>query len=257
MNPEQPNLIDPAHWQEGNFVEIHRYDEITDLPPDLRNYYEANVGGGMGRFCHPLYVFPIPMVCPGPIEDFIAHLQGMLDDSLARRKFGDALFLIIQRPWRSDKLHEWDARGLLGEGRRADERYWKLVGEAWTDSEGPFNTPIWRALLSSPRQHSEAIMNRNERQVLANMGPTITAYRGVSAKNAKRAAHFIRDGNSWTVDKERAVWFARRYASNREEAYIAEAQIPHEAILAYLTDRTEAEILTRPMTVMLTNIVKV
>ncbi len=180
----------------------------------------------------------------------------MLDERLEQRRFESALSL-IERPWRTDSLRNWERSGLLGEGRKADVRYWKLVGEAWTDTEWPSTNPDWRALLSSPRRHPEAIMNRGERWLLANMGATITAYRGVRAQTEKRAIRSVRAGYSWTVNRERAVWFAKRFEGIHGKAFVAEAHIPRDAILAYLTERKEDEILVRPNSFEPTKIAKV
>ncbi len=64
------------------------------------------------------------------------------------------------------------------------------------------------------------------------MGATITAYRGVRAQTEKRAIRSVRAGYSWTVNRERAVWFAKRFEGIHGKAFVAEAHIPRDAILA-------------------------
>ncbi len=246
----------PHTSKELRAAEMWVYCEITDLPEDLRQYYEPDDAGDIGRFCHPLVVEPWPLVSLMPIEERIAKKQAMLDERLEQRRFESALRL-IERRWRSDILRGWDRSGLLGVGRKGDVRYWKLVGDVWTDTERPSGNSLWPELLSNSRSYPEAMMSRDERRVLTDMGSTVVAYRGVGAQTKKRAIRFVRAGYSWTVNHERAVWFAKRFLERDGKAFVAEAHIPRKAILAYFNGRKEHEILVRPNSVEATKIAQV
>lgn len=62
-------------------------------------------------------------------------------------------------------------------------------------------------------------------------------FRGVSGRGKARRVH----GISWTADKERAIWFAKRMSL--EQPAVFEAVIHAEHCYAYMNDREEQEFL--------------
>jgi hypothetical protein len=52
-------------------------------------------------------------------------------------------------------------------------------------------------------------------------------------------------GLAWTLDRDRAEWFARRF-SRDGRGYVWEARVPRCRIFAHLTGRQEAEIVLDP-----------
>jgi len=67
----------------------------------------------------------------------------------------------------------------------------------------------------------------------------LTLYRGESSKssNVKRAL-------SWTLDRDKAIWFAKRFNFSGEGyVYNAKTNISH--VIAYINDRSEEEILVK------------
>lgn len=69
----------------------------------------------------------------------------------------------------------------------------------------------------------------------------ITIYRGFNGRNRE-------DGNSYTLSKEKAIWFANRF---RKESYVNKYKIHIRDVLAFITDRNEAEIVALPEDVIL------
>jgi hypothetical protein len=60
------------------------------------------------------------------------------------------------------------------------------------------------------------------------------------------------DGNSFTLSKAKAIWFANRYASmGKEKGYVNKYKIHISDVLAFITDRGEAEIVAWPDDVIL------
>lgn len=60
------------------------------------------------------------------------------------------------------------------------------------------------------------------------------------------------DGNSFTLSKAKAIWFANRYASmGKEKGYVNKYKIHISDVLAFITDRKEAEIVAWPDDVIL------
>jgi hypothetical protein len=48
---------------------------------------------------------------------------------------------------------------------------------------------------------------------------------------------------AWTLNRDRAVWFAKRYASSRTPPRVASAMVARHKILAHFTGRNEQEIV--------------
>lgn len=63
----------------------------------------------------------------------------------------------------------------------------------------------------------------------------VTIYRGVRVNNCK--------GLSWTTDKQRAEWFAKRFGISGEKGYVFTGQIKKKDIIAFFDSRNEEEIV--------------
>lgn len=70
----------------------------------------------------------------------------------------------------------------------------------------------------------------------SNLSGIVTIYRGVGSEE-------YRDGISWTLDKNKAKWFATRFT---QEGVVYSATVKSENILYYITDRNEEEIIVDP-----------
>ncbi len=69
---------------------------------------------------------------------------------------------------------------------------------------------------------------------------TLTVYRGIRASGRRR-------GVSWTLDRERACWFARWYSSpTSPPGILCTAEIPPEHVLGIFRGRGEAEVVVDP-----------
>lgn len=116
----------------------------------------------------------------------------------------------------------------------------KLVKMMWTDSENIHqNKHLWLGIwrnLGNPR----GVMNANERHVYDSMPETITIHRGI------RNRTFWPRGMSWTRDKERAVWFAHRFATKQEIPTVLTATVRKQSVLAYINSRSEEEVVVLP-----------
>lgn len=63
----------------------------------------------------------------------------------------------------------------------------------------------------------------------------ITVYRGVRVNDYK--------GLSWTTDKLRAEWFAKRFGIDGEKGYVFVGQIKKKDIIAFFDNRNESEVV--------------
>jgi hypothetical protein len=137
-----------------------------------------------------------------------------------------------ERPWRFQALGEIEE--LLG-----DEEYWQLLAHAWIDSENIWqNESEWLEKLQVERGHADLMMEEEDRQQLESMPELITIYRGYQRPDRQRAI-------SWTLELERAEWFARRWLVD-QTPLVATGTVAKRDVIALLHGRDEAEVLVKP-----------
>lgn len=124
-----------------------------------------------------------------------------------------------------------------------DAEYWKLLGEIYINSENlRQHGSILHKLLTSDRPHREQMMNGRERAYFRKLSSQFAIYRGYSHRNAA--------GWSWTLDKAKAVWFARRFAEVDAELAgkpkLATGKVKKRDVIAYFSRRKEKEIVVDP-----------
>lgn len=121
----------------------------------------------------------------------------------------------------------------------------KILSSAWIMSENP-NSDVnltKRRLVSLFRSADPTVlMDEEERQMLADLDPTVTVYRGVTSYNADKVRAL-----SWTLDYNIAKWFATRFGGR---GTVYEAQVWREHILALFSRRNEAEVIIDPKDLM-------
>ena len=204
--------------------------EKADLHPNLIPYIERNKALGWTMLRHPL-VFSIP---------YDPHMNAVLNrqytykaEHLAKAKaesdWAKVLFL-HERPYRLQALLE-----VMPNVTGAP--LWALVSWVWLDTEGTYiNRTVWRSLFA--RAHTDptgkALMGEGEQRALALMPVTIPIWRGASAPEK-------RPGLSWTRDRQRALYFARRF--HRPGAFLWKLECPKERIVAFLNGRNEDEVI--------------
>ncbi len=117
--------------------------------------------------------------------------------------------------------------------------YWELVRDAWTGCEWPLQwlpARQWRKLF----RHAEPyrMMTLEEQALLAAQGKLFDVYRGVSGMggNWRKRLHW-----SWTLDKDRAVWFAKRLGG--AAPMLMKMRVDQSEVFALLDSRSEKEIL--------------
>jgi len=123
-----------------------------------------------------------------------------------------------------------------------DVEYWSLLGEIYIMSENNHRyMSTLKKALNSNRACREMIMTGRERAYFRKLPSQITIHRGYAHKNAA--------GWSWTLDKAKAVWFARRYAEVDDLAgkpRLATGTVKKKGVIAYFSRRKEKEILVDP-----------
>jgi hypothetical protein len=111
----------------------------------------------------------------------------------------------------------------------------------WTDSDNIWQEITnWKRLWASGRPGRDVVMDEDEREALAAMPDEITVYRGTTNKKGIR-------GLSWTLDRDQAVWFARRYTQIKNgNGVLTTGTVQKKDVMAYFTGRNEQEIVALP-----------
>ncbi len=117
----------------------------------------------------------------------------------------------------------------------------EMLCAAWITSENP-NSDVnvsQSELLQMFRSADKfLLMTAEERKRLDELDNPVTVYRGVTPYNAKSVRAL-----SWTLDYEKALWFAKRFDS---DGTVYTAEIEKSNILALFDGRDESEIVVEP-----------
>ena len=93
-------------------------------------------------------------------------------------------------------------------------------------------------LLTANRPERQHIMNAEEHEALSKLPDQFTIFRGYSGTK--------RLGLSWTLDRDKAIWFANRFAANFGNPTLLEANCKKKNVLGVFLDKKEKEIVTDP-----------
>lgn len=121
------------------------------------------------------------------------------------------------------------------------EDFSKILNDAWIMSENPncdVNVSKEELVDFFKKADPEYLMTPEERKQLDELDDTVTVYRGLTSHNAYNVFAL-----SWTLDKEKAEWFAHRF---NEDGKVYQAKIEKKNILALFNGRNESEIIVDP-----------
>jgi len=121
-----------------------------------------------------------------------------------------------------------------------DRDYWQALGSLWLETENLHEDQAeWIAALTASRPgRAQWLMDETERAALAGLDEQLTVYRGFRRPGKHLAP-------SWTLDRARAEWFARR-PLDRNKGYVATTTVAKSSVMAYFTGRGEQEIVLEP-----------
>lgn len=206
------------------------------LREELRDYVETVTKSGLAMLRHPL----------------IVSIYSEAQNALFNRQYEVRSRALLEAEhdgaWeRGVLLHErpYRLRAFLGySSRMTDADYWRLLSWVWTDSENIWQGfDAWMVLWASSRPGRARVMDDVELDALLALPPTITIYRGTQRGR--------RLGLSWTLDRERARWFARRYSPARPLVVTGVASA--RSVWAHFKGRGEEEIVISPRRVRVTD----
>lgn len=235
-----------------------------ELDPELKAYFE-DAGGktGFPMIRHPL-VYDVPYSgIPGLLN---RRLEAKKDAIAKARKEGNAhqYVWLHERAWRLNALVGLllgsDATANIAEAMRWNlvKTIWqhrpstrRLFLDVWSDSENTdSNAELWSHLFSPqhPRRKPGEVLtdNNDAREMLALLPKQFTIYRGISAE----VVHEDDPGRirSWTLDAERARFFADRWAGrgvSGNSGHVISKQVSREDIIALIAGRGEMEVLVQ------------
>ena len=114
-----------------------------------------------------------------------------------------------------------------------------FFGEIWTQVESP-NMNARVSLDTLVEWFKEAdkshLMSKDELKAYHELPDELRIYRGIGEKSNPK-------GLSWTLNKEKAEWFANRYNMLGTKGYVVTAVAQKKDGLAYFTGREEDEVI--------------
>ena len=117
---------------------------------------------------------------------------------------------------------------------RAFDRAWSVVDASWS-----YHQEFLALLRRHLPERKFSYLSSNNRPLLETLPTIATVYRGCSADRVH--------GIAWTLDPGVAECFARGHRGIPvQNAVIAEAQIPREAVFAAFAEREESEVVLDP-----------
>lgn len=215
--------------QRAQFQEQFGFEELN---PALGAYLYTTPSG-ITMLNHPLVqsVFHAPQLNK-QMNNALKVKQRLLSEALVDGEWESYVFL-HERPYRAQAL----ARHM---GRIPPEEYWRLLRTVWMDTE---NTWQWgrlkHKLLQARKPHRALLMSEDEHKMIASLGeiaPLI--FRGYTPPGKAL-------GWSWTFDRDKAEWFARRFMFDRKP-HVAIGEVFTQDIIAYFEGRNEWEVVVDP-----------
>lgn len=211
------------------------------LPAKLRKH--AQSAGPWPMFHHPLCVIVPFFGGEGEIEQIVKSIEAKEERLEEFKKLGKphAGLFLYERPYRFEAIHGMRSEGCFKDN---EEEFWECLAEVWIDSENIYqHHREWCELLDEAAQHNfmmEAMMNQDEWELLMLLSgedKNLEVYRGAVEGENER-------GLSWTMDRERAGWFAERFGKGGKVWKTTVS--PRTDIVAIFTGRNEDEVVLRP-----------
>lgn len=125
------------------------------------------------------------------------------------------------------------------ESMLSDEELGMILGTFWTAIEnitGDSNVNGMEIVKWFKRADKKSLMNEEELLVYESLPEEVTVYRGVTSYNRKKEKAL-----SWTLDYEKAVWFANRFSTGTGEVWTM--TVPKKRILCYFDGCNEQEAI--------------
>ena len=162
-------------------------------------------------------------------EDFQlwkTHIFSLLDEE-TRIEF---IRMMINKPY----LLLWFK---LIKSELSEKDYAELLRNVWTSQENPnrdINVTKKECVEMFKKANKNHLMSKEEQDTLNALDNEVVVYRGILDKSAY-------NGLSWTLDREKAEWFAHRY--NLDEGKVLKAVVKKTDIMALFMEEGEQEVI--------------
>jgi hypothetical protein len=133
--------------------------------------------------------------------------------------------------------------------------FYEVVRLVWSSAELPYRyddvwPDLWEQMAAAfegdPKRRA-MLMTADELETHAALPDEVMIYRGFGEwKSEHSHPSAMWEGYSWTLDRDRALWFAKRFALLHGKARLATAIVPRTCIIALLDERGEHEVIVVP-----------
>lgn len=123
-----------------------------------------------------------------------------------------------------------------------DKELGEALGFIWNSIEnisGDVNVSSRELVKMFKKADKQSLMSPEDYAVYESLPEEIVVYRGVTDFNKKYTKAM-----SWTLDKEKAKWFADRYQTGTGEVW--GKTVPKKKVFAYFGGRNESEVVINP-----------
>jgi hypothetical protein len=160
------------------------------------------------------------------------------EDCLFENDF-ETISWLIERPWRISWLH---ANKELVIEKVGIPMYYEILGDVFNDTENANQYIDEIHDLFNYGGNPLLMMNEKELEEYQELPNVLKVWRGVKSGENIHECRLL--GFSWTLDFEKAKWFADRgYMEENPYPLIFGLEIKKEEVLSYITRRNESEII--------------
>ena len=217
---------------------IEMFGPDEKLSPELQAYWVDDSVLGP-HIKHPLVYGPAAI--PGFLNRQLVEKKKALLRAAELRNWSQWLVL-HERPWRMPKLDELVLTHRISRGELRE-----LLIETWMDTELPHQfrrIPLRLFNLAGFITDAQAEWEAKVKfvtQVSDVMPVSLTLYRGDSRRPRRTSI-------SWTTDRQKAIWFARRWKGVTKPGLLWTAEL-HDVtkVLGYFEGRGEHEVVVSPV----------
>jgi hypothetical protein len=213
----------------ANLTEL--FTKIEPICDELRPFLKR---GSFGECLHhPLMIemFLIPDRC-ALINHRYKYKKEAVERALQEGKWS-AYIGLHERPYRVEALSR-----AIHSGLNENNGLHEAVAYVWTDSENIWqNKDFWFNFWEN-LPNPQNVMDEDELKFFNDLPESIEVYRGAVYKQNTQ-------GISWTLDREKAIWFANRFRQSKK-AVLVTGKVHKKDVLAYFSGRGEQEVVVLP-----------
>jgi len=206
------------------------------LAPELQEYVEdlGQLGEGLR---HPLvFMVPYSAMFSKQANALFKQKTKRIQKAIKSNDW-DQIIWLHERPYRLWAFSQFSKF-------MRPEQYWTIVKAIWMDTEFPMvEKDLWLSIFTAQVNQKRKLMDGAERRTLQSLPKVVSIYRGY---NGARKGTL---GLSWTLSKDKAIWFANRFGEG--DPFVAIATCKRDSIIAYFHARGEKEIVIDPLDVQL------